>query len=130
MRRATAALQQARSELEEAGQNQRERDRLIAIEQKKLDDLKAERMNKGRGRLNATHASRVNQGCGGDDREAAVCMACWAAGRSDPSVPRTTSELLGLAAQRAACQWAGRQIRISAMEARQASRARRWGVGR
>ena len=49
MRRATAALQQARSELEEAGQNQRERDRLIAIEQKKLDDLKAERMKMERG---------------------------------------------------------------------------------
>ena len=49
MKRATAALEQAQSELEEAGEDERERDRLIAIEQKKLDDLRAERMKMERG---------------------------------------------------------------------------------
>ena len=52
-------LDAARSELETAGERQREIDGLIAVENKKLEALAAERAAKGRGRPNASHTSKV-----------------------------------------------------------------------
>ena len=52
-------LEAAQAELAEAGARQAEIDRLIAEQQKILDDLAAERKNKGQGRPNVTHSSKV-----------------------------------------------------------------------
>ena len=52
-------LDAARSELETAGERQREINGHIAVESKKLEALAAERANKGRGRPNTSHSSKV-----------------------------------------------------------------------
>jgi len=88
-------LDAAQAELEEAGKDQRERDRLIAIEQKKLDDLADERKNKGRGRPSTSHAAKVKAA----QSKIAKLQRGWLPGQSAPSVPRTTDELVGSAAQ-------------------------------
>lgn len=54
----TSALDAARAELEAAGERQREINKLIAKSQKVLDELAAERANKGRGAPNLAHRAR------------------------------------------------------------------------
>ena len=52
-------LDEARAELDESGERQREIVRLIAIENQKLEAYTAERKNKGRGRPNMAHTAKV-----------------------------------------------------------------------
>ena len=51
----------ARSELEKAGERQREIDGLLAVDNKKLEALAAERAAKGPGRPNTSHSSKVRR---------------------------------------------------------------------
>ena len=89
-------LESAQVELEDAGAHQREIDRLIVIEHKKLDAFAAERQNKGRGRPNGAHASKVKAA---ESRIARLQRGLLPS--DDASVPnalRTKDELVGSAA--------------------------------
>ena len=90
-----APLEEAQRELEEAGERQREIDRLIAIENQKLEDLRQERANKGRGRPSKSHAGRVK----GAEARLARLQRGLLPSEVAPNVPRTTDELVSSARQ-------------------------------
>ena len=52
-------LEVAQAELDMAGTRRADIDGHMAVQQKRLDDLAAQRKNKGRGRPSTTHASKV-----------------------------------------------------------------------
>ena len=88
-------LDAARSELEKAGERQREIDGLIAVENKKLEALEAERKVKGRGRPNTSHSSKVKAA----GAKIARLMRNILPSEQAPYVPRTMLELVSSAAK-------------------------------
>ena len=64
----TSSLEAAQAELDMAGIRRADIDLEMAKQQKILDDLAAQRKNKGRGRPSTTHASKV--------RAAVCCVEC------------------------------------------------------
>ena len=88
-------LDAARSELEKAGERQREIDGLIAVENKKLEALAAERATKGRGRPNTSHSSKVKAA----GAKIARLMRNILPSEQAPHVPRSMLELVTSAAK-------------------------------
>ena len=88
-------LDAARSEFEKAGERQREIDGLIAVENKKLEALEAERKVKGRGRPNTSHSSKVKAA----GAKIARLMRNILPSEQAPYVPRTMLELVSSAAK-------------------------------
>ena len=87
-------LDAARSELETAGERQREIDGFVAVENKKLEALKAERAVKGPGRPNTSHSSKVKA----SGAKIARLMRNILPSEQAPYVPRTMFELVTSAA--------------------------------
>jgi len=84
----------ARSELEKAGERQREIDGLLAVDNKKLEALAAERKNKGSGRPNTHHSSEMKA----SGAKIARLMRNILPSEQAPYVPRTMFELVTSAA--------------------------------
>ena len=87
-------LDAARSELETAGERQQEIDGFVAVENKKLEALKAERAVKGSGRPNTAHSSKVKA----SGAKIARLMRNILPSEQAPYVPRTMFELVTSAA--------------------------------
>ena len=85
----------ARSELEKAGERQREIDGLLAVENKKLEALAAERAAKGPGRPNTSHSSKVKAA----GFKIARLMRNILPSEQAPFVPRSMFELVTSAAK-------------------------------
>ena len=90
-----ATLDAARSELETAGERQREIDGFVAVENKKFEALKAERAVKGSGRPNTAHSSKVKA----SGAKIARLMRNILPSEQAPYVPRTMLELVSSAAK-------------------------------
>ena len=90
-----SALDAAQAELAEAGARQADINRRIAEQQKRLDDLEAQRKKKGRGRPLGTHASQRKDA----ESKIARLQRNILPSESAPYVPRTAIELVGSAAQ-------------------------------
>ena len=88
------SLNAARSELETAGERQREIDGFMAVENKKLEVLKAERAVNGSGRPNTAHSSKVKAA----GAKIARLMRNILPSEQAPYVPRTMFELVTSAA--------------------------------
>ena len=78
-----------------AGTRRADIDREMAKQQKIIDDLAAQRKNKGRGRPSTTHASKVKAA----ESKIANLQRNILPTESAPYVPRTAIELIGSAAQ-------------------------------
>ena len=87
-------LDAARSELETAGERQQEIDGFVAVENKKLEALKAERAVNGSGRPNTAHSSKVKAA----GAKIARLMRNILPSEQAPYVPRTMFELVTSAA--------------------------------
>ena len=88
-------LEAAQAELDVAGIRRADIDLEMAKQQKILDDLAAQRKNKGRGRPSTTHASKVKDA----ESKIANLQRNILPTESAPYVPRTAIELIGSAAQ-------------------------------
>ena len=88
-------LEAAQAELAETGIRRADIDLEMAKQQKRLDDLAAQRKNKGRGRPTTTHASKVRDA----ESKIANLQRNILPSESAPFVPRTPIELMGSAAQ-------------------------------
>ena len=88
-------LEAAQAELAETGIRRADIDLEMAKQQKRLDDLAAQRKNKGRGRPTTTHASKVRDA----ESKIANLQRNILPTESAPYVPRTAIELIGSAAQ-------------------------------
>ena len=88
------SLNAARSELETAGERQREIDGFMAVENKKLEALAAERAAKGPGRPNTSHSSKVKAA----GFKIARLMRNILPSEQAPFVPRSMFELVTSAA--------------------------------
>ena len=106
-------LDAARSELETAGERQREIDGLIAVENKKLEALAAERAAKGRGRPNTAHSSKVNA----SGAKIARLMRNILPSEQAPYVPRGMLELVSSAAKHPQHHRCEQQVRTDGREA-------------
>ena len=89
------SLNAARSELETAGERQREIDGFMAVENKKLEALAAERAAKGPGRPNTSHSSKVKAA----GFKIARLMRNILPSEQAPFVPRSMFELVTSAAK-------------------------------
>ena len=91
----SSALDQARADLDAASVRQEKIDRLIVEQQHILDQLEAERKNKGRGRPNTAHAAKKKAAESKNSRLQRGILP----GESVQITPRTASELRQSAAQ-------------------------------